>query len=108
MLIPRVPRRIRSEKELAAQKKALLSGERRRRKAIKEAGIEYDFPGYAAEGADDEAPDSPPPVKAPKSAAKAKKTPGKRAAATEEAKTPAKKAKTPSKTPTKRTAKTPK
>mmetsp|Transcript_24980 Transcript_24980/g.61579 ORF Transcript_24980/g.61579 Transcript_24980/m.61579 type:complete len:357 (+) Transcript_24980:295-1365(+) len=112
--------RLRSEEDCAVQAQALMRAERKRRRLIKEAGIEYDFPGYASAASDApaaqhlETPASPEAVAAaPKSAAKAAKavktpaakTPGKRAApaaeeaaaaeVAEEAPPPAKKAKTP-------------
>lgn len=94
----------RSASELAKRDAALLAGERARRRKIEKAGIEYDFPGYAAaaKGGD---------------AKKAKKTTAKRAAtkeapeetkapakATKAAKAPAKETKAPAKTPAKRKA----
>ena len=59
----------RSDAELAKRDAALLAGERARRRKIEKAGIEYDFPGYAAA------------AKKPKDAKKTKKTTAKRAAA---------------------------
>ena len=57
----------RSAAELAKRDAALLAGERARRRKIEKAGIEYDFPGYAAA------------AKKPKDAKKTKKTTAKRA-----------------------------
>ena len=59
----------RSDAELAKRDAALLAGERARRRKIEKAGIEYDFPGYAAA------------AKKPKDAKATKKTTAKRAAA---------------------------
>jgi len=59
----------RSDAELAKRDAALLAGERARRRKIEKAGIEYDFPGYAAA------------AKKPKDAKTTKKTTAKRAAA---------------------------
>jgi nucleolar protein 15 len=59
----------RSAAELAKRDAALLAGERARRRKIEKAGIEYDFPGYAAA------------AKKPKGAKTTKKTTAKRAAA---------------------------
>ena len=59
----------RSDAELAKRDAALLAGERARRRKIEKAGIEYDFPGYAAA------------AKKPKGAKTTKKTTAKRAAA---------------------------
>ena len=61
--------KVRSDAELAKRDAALLAGERARRRKIEKAGIEYDFPGYAAA------------AKKPKDAKKTKKTTAKRAAA---------------------------
>ena len=59
----------RSAAELAKRDAALLAGERARRRKIEKAGIEYDFPGYAAA------------AKKPKDAKTTKKTTAKGAAA---------------------------
>ena len=61
--------KVRSDAELAKRDAALLAGERARRRKIEKAGIEYDFPGYAAA------------AKKPKDAKTTKKTTAKRAAA---------------------------
>lgn len=92
--------RERSADEQKARSAALLRGERRRRKKIADAGIEYDFPGYASVGdgaGDDEGGE------ATEKRPSAKKTPAKRSAAAKEKAAPAKRPKTPAET----TARTP-
>ena len=108
----------RSDAELAKRDAALLAGERARRRKIEKAGIEYDFPGYAAAAKKTEDAKKTKKTTAKRAAAKATpertpeetkapakaKAPAKRKAAVAEA--PAKKAKIPAKekTPAKRAA----
>ena len=81
----------RSDAELAKRDAALLAGERARRRKIEKAGIEYDFPGYAA-------------AKKTKGAKKTKKTTAKRAAAKATSEQTPEETKAPAKAPAKRKA----
>jgi nucleolar protein 15 len=93
----------RSAAELAKRDAALLAGERARRRKIEKAGIEYDFPGYAAAAKGGDAKSA---KKTAKRAATKKETEEKEAPAkaTKAAKAPAKETKAPAKTPAKRKA----
>lgn len=94
----------RSAAELAKRDAALLAGERARRRKIEKAGIEYDFPGYAAAAKGGDAKSAKKTAK--RAATKKEKTEEKEAQtkATKAAKAPAKETKAPAKTPAKRKA----
>lgn len=94
----------RSAAELAKRDAALLAGERARRRKIEKAGIEYDFPGYAAAAKGGDAKSAKKTAK--RAATKKEKTEEKEAPAkaTKAAKAPAKETKAPAKTPAKRKA----
>ena len=79
--------RERTEEEMKRRDAGLLAGERRRRRAIEAAGIDYDFPGYASKGGDGE-----------EEKGKKRATPAKRKADKAESK-----ASTPAKTPKRKT-----
>ena len=99
--------RERSADEQKARSAALLRGERRRRKKIADAGIEYDFPGYASVGDDDGAGDDDA-GEVSTEKRPAKKTPAKRSAAAKEKAAPAaKRPKTPAETTSAAKARTP-
>ena len=83
--------KVRSDAELAKRDAALLAGERARRRKIEKAGIEYDFPGYAA-------------AKKTKGAKKTNKTTAKRAAAKATSEQTPEETKAPAKAPAKRKA----
>lgn len=96
--------RERSADEQKARNSALLRGERRRRKKIADAGIEYDFPGYASVKDDDGAGDDDESGEVLTEKRPAKKTPAKRSAAAKEKAAPAaKRPKTPAKRSTRST-----
>jgi nucleolar protein 15 len=94
----------RSAAELAKRDAALLAGERARRRKIEKAGIEYDFPGYAAAAKGGDAKSAKKTAK--RAATKKEKTEENEAPAkaTKAAKAPAKETKAPAKTPAKRKA----
>ena len=94
----------RSDAELAKRDAALLAGERARRRKIEKAGIEYDFPGYAAAAKGGDAKSAKKTAK--RAATKKEKTEENEAQtkATKAAKAPAKETKAPAKTPAKRKA----
>ena len=94
----------RSDAELAKRDAALLAGERARRRKIEKAGIEYDFPGYAAAAKGGDAKSAKKTAK--RAATKKEKTEENEAPAkaTKAAKAPAKETKAPAKTPAKRKA----
>jgi nucleolar protein 15 len=94
----------RSAAELAKRDAALLAGERARRRKIEKAGIEYDFPGYAAAAKGGDAKSAKKTAK--RAATKKGKTEENEAQtkATKAAKAPAKETKAPAKTPAKRKA----
>ena len=100
--------RERSADEQKARSAALLRGERRRRKKIADAGIEYDFPGYASVKDDDGAGDDDAGEVMTEKRQQAKKTPAKRSAAAKEKAAPAaKRPKTPAETTSAAKARTP-
>ena len=91
--------RERSADEQKARNAALLRGERRRRKKIADAGIEYDFPGYASVNRDDDGAGDDDAGEVLTEKRPAKKTPAKRSAAAKEKAAPAaKRPKTPAET----------
>ena len=94
----------RSAAELAKRDAALLAGERARRRKIEKAGIEYDFPGYAAAAKGGDAKSAKKTAK--RAATKKEKAEENEAQtkATKAAKAPAKETKAPAKTPAKRKA----
>jgi len=94
----------RSAAELAKRDAALLAGERARRRKIEKAGIEYDFPGYAAAAKGGDAKSAKKTAK--RAATKKEKTEENEAPAkaTKAAKASAKETKAPAKTPAKRKA----